>query len=617
VNQDSEDSVWDRVEPLLLRVERPSRYLGGEYNAPRGGIADVTVALAYPDVYEIGSSNLGVAILQEVVNDIEGAACERVYSPWVDMESEMRAAGVPLFTLETHRPVAGFDVFGISMPHELTYTNILNLIDLAGLPLRASERTGGPLVIGGGCGAANPEPLAEFFDLFILGEAEESIGSLVELVSRAKTEGLSRREILARCSGLRGFYVPSLYDVEYGEDGLISAIAHAQGAQARVRKAVVDLDRWTHPHRPIVPFCEAVHDRLNVELFRGCTRGCRFCQAGMINRPVRERSGPEVVRLVEELSAATGYDEVSLCSLSSTDYTMIETVAKRVGLICGDRGMVLSLPSLRMDGFSVELALELDGGGRGGLTFAPEAATDRLRMVINKHMTEKDMTDAVTRAVRAGRRRMKLYFMIGLPTETDADVEEIPRLVYRLRNSVRAEGMPPPSFNVSVSTFVPKPHTPFQWAAQDSIEAIERKQDILKSGLRSKGVKLSWHDRYMSTIEGLLARGDRRLSAVLREAWAAGARFDSWSEHFDSTRWLEACSRASVDPAFYVHRERAEDEILPWSHLDFGVDRRFLRDEYRRALAGEPSPDCRSGECTECGVCDVIEAEPALKGTWH
>ncbi len=616
MNRIAPGDLWERLEPLLLLVERPSRYLGGEWNAPRVDREATSVALAYPDVYELGTSNLGLAILQEVVNDIDGACAERVYSPWVDMEAEMRSADIPLFSLETHRPVAGFDIFGISIPHELTYTNILNLIDLAGMPLRASDREEGPLVVGGGCGTANPEPLAEFFDLFVLGEGEETLGALVELVTRGKGESWSRGRMLDEAARLPGVYRPSDYDVRYADDGKVLSTTPAEGASQSVRKSVVDLDKWLYPRRPVVAFCEAVHDRINVELFRGCSRGCRFCQAGMIYRPVRERSAGEVVTMVDALAAATGHDEVSLCSLSSTDYTRIDEVARRVAEICVSRGMIMSLPSLRMDGMSAGLAARLDKGGRGGLTFAPEAGSERLRRVINKPISEQEMVDAVLCALRAGRRRVKLYFMIGLPTETDEDVEDIGRLVYRLRDAVRKEGLAPPSFNVSVSTFVPKPHTPFQWFGQERMEAIDRKQDILKSALRARSVNLSWHDREMSTVEGFLSRGDRRLSKVIERAWAAGARFDSWSESFDFARWREAWESEGIDPDFYVHRERGRDEFFPWDHLDFGLDKSFLYIEYERAFSGETSPDCRDGSCTECGVCAALDTELSLKGDW-
>jgi radical SAM family uncharacterized protein len=607
-------SVWPELKGLLLDVERPSRYLGGEFNSPDVTPGGVSVALAYPDVYEIGASHLGLAILSEVVNAVEGATCERVYSPWTDMEALMREHGVPLFTLETHRPVAELDVFGISLPHELTYTNVLNLIDLAGISLRSRDRVSGPLVVAGGCGAANPESLADFIDLFILGEAEERILDLVELVRRCKERGLGRDEVLSAASSLHGVYRPAAYEVSYKEDGTIDEVAPRDGAPAKVLKNIVDIEEWDYPRRVIVPHCEAVHDRLNVELFRGCTRGCRFCQAGMVYRPVRERSPEEVARMVETLARATGYEEVSLCSLSSADYSRISEVGASVSDICSELKMQLSLPSLRMDSFSVELASRVSRGQRGGITFAPEAGSERLRRVINKPLSEQEMTAAVVSASRAGRKRMKLYFMIGLPTETDADVEEISALVFRLRQAVKAEGLGTPGFNVSVSTFVPKAQTPFQWVAQESMESVRRKQDILKRTLRGKGLKLSWHEASMSEIEGLLARGDRRVGAAIEESWRAGARFDSWSDNFSHERWLAACAASGVDPAFYAYRERRTTETLPWDHISFGVDKSFLEGELDRAVAGDTTPDCRWDECARCGVCDALDVEPVTGG---
>lgn len=616
MKKESNGGLQEALESILLRVQKPSRYIGGEWNSHTEPFPGTSVAFAYPDVYEIGTSNVGLSILLEVVNDIDGATAERVYSPWLDMEHEMRTAGIPLFSLESHRPVKDFDIFGISIPHELAYTNIINLIDLAGLPVRASERKDGPIVIGGGGGSSNPEPIAEFFDLIVLGEGEEAVTSIVELVSMAKEEGWDRRRILSTAVKIKGVYKPDGYKIEYGENGVITRITPDCDVPGKVVKNIVDMDEWCYPKNPVVPFCEAVHDRINIELFRGCLRGCRFCQAGMIYRPVRERTPGEVVKMANDIAGTTGHDCISLCSLSSVDYTRFEDVVPKVSEICNYWNMDLSFPSIRMDGSSVELVSKANKSGRVGLTFAPEAGNERLRRVLNKPIDELDMVEAIVHGMDAGSRRFKLYFMIGLPTETDDDVKEIGSLVFRLRDRVKGRGYPLPGFNISVSVFVPKPHTPFQWVPQDKLEDIERKQGIIRSSLRARGIKLSWHDSKASIVEGFLARGDRRLAGVVEKVWEAGGRFDNWSECFDYSRWEKAWREAGIDPGFYLWRERPENETFPWDHLDYGLDKSFLYDEYRRGINFEVTDDCRSGICTKCGVCEKLDTEVALKGVW-
>ncbi|MBN2169335.1 MAG: TIGR03960 family B12-binding radical SAM protein [Actinobacteria bacterium] len=614
--EELEESLWKRLEGLLPRVQRPSRYIGGEWNSHVIEPGGIRVALAYPDVYEIGISNIGLSILYEVINGMDGACCERVYSPWLDMEEEMRKAGIPLFTLETHRPVKDFDIFGISIPHELTYTNILNLIDLAGVPVRSTDRNEGPLIVGGGGGSSNPEPLAEFFDLFILGEAEEALSSLVELTATVKGEGRGKQKILDEAVNINGVYRPDGYRVEYDGDGLVRSIMPGGSVPDRAQKAIVDMDGWCLPQRPLVPFCEPVHDRINIELFRGCTRGCRFCQAGMIYRPVRERTPGNVVKMVSDLAGKTGHDSLSLCSLSSVDYTRFEDVVSKVAEFCEYWDMDLSFPSIRMDASSVEMVSKVNKGGRMGSTFAPEAGSERLRKAINKPISEREMVEAIVHGMNAGNKRFKLYFMIGLPTETEEDVKEISRLVFKLRDQVKSRGLPPPGFNISVSVFVPKPHTPFQWSPQDTLEAIQRKQEILKSTLRARGIKLSWHDSEASIVEGMLARGDRRFGKIVERAWKAGERFDNWSECFDYSRWEESWKEEGLDPLPLIHRERGKEEIFPWDHLDYGLDKSFLHDEYMKSKAGETTPDCRSDECSNCGVCSDLNTKVILKGKW-
>jgi len=594
------------LDDVLVQVERPARYIGGEVNSSRGsaGGVGVRVVLAYPDLYEIGASNLGLQILYELVNARDDALAERVYLPWTDMQERMRARGVPLFSLESRQRVAGFDILGITLQHELTYTNVVRLLDLAGIQRRAADRGEGDiLIVGGGPGAFNAEPVAELFDLLVIGDGEEAIQDLVDLVGRSKARGLRRRALLEEAAGIEGFYVPSLYTPVYEEDGRLAGLDPQPGAPLRIRKRCVhDLDRYTLPARPIVPFLETVHDRANLEVFRGCTRGCRFCQAGYIYRPVRERSEAVLQSWAEELMRATGYGELSLSSLSTADYSRILTLAPHLrDALAGER-MSISFPSLRCDADSVELAALTRSARRSGLTFAPEAGSQRLRDRINKGVSETDIFTAVGRAYERGWRRIKLYFMIGLPGEDEEDVLEIARLSKRLLRGDIGKTLGGLQLVVSVSSFVPKPHTPYQWCAQDSMGTLAGKQELLFRELKGKNLSFRWHSAPASYLEGLLARGDRRLLPAIEEASAAGC-FDNWSESFDWAHWVSAMRNLAPGPEFYIERERGRDEVFPWDHIDCGVDRAYLREEYERGAAGLATADCRFEGCTDCGAC--------------
>ncbi|MCR4420687.1 MAG: TIGR03960 family B12-binding radical SAM protein [Clostridia bacterium] len=614
----------------MPRVQKPGRYLGTEFNAVRKGWDRVAVRMAFvfPDLYEIGMSHLGLTILYGLVNEHEDCLLERAFAPAPDMEAEMRRRGLPLFSLESYRPLTDFDIVGFTLQYELTYSNVLNLLDLAGLPLLASERgEEHPLVVGGGPCAVNPEPLAPFFDALVLGEGEEVLPEILALLKevrradRAGEDGsprwkVPRRELLKRLAGLEGVYVPSFYRVRYLADGRVAAVEPLEeGVPERVRRRVVaDLDRAYFPRRPIVPFLEVVHDRAMLEIMRGCTRGCRFCQAGIMYRPVRERSLGTLRRQAEELLRATGHQEVGLVSLSSADYTAVEALARGLVEAYGRRGIGISLPSLRADAFSVGLAEEIERVRKTGLTFAPEAGTDRLRAVINKQVTEEDLLAACRAAFAAGWRRVKLYFMIGLPTETQEDLDGLAELTYRVLRLGEAErpGAGRPEVSVSVASFVPKPHTPFQWEPQDTQEALREKQAYLGRRLRHRRIRYSWHDPEQSLLEAVLARGDRRLAAAVTAAWRAGARFDGWEEHFSWSRWEEAIRGAGLDPSFYAHRRRDRDEVMPWDHLDLGVTREFLLREAEKARQALPTPDCRWRECPGCGVCPRLGVRPRL-----
>lgn len=589
---------------ILLSVEKPARYMGGEMGTAASREGALTFVLAFPDVYEIGMSHLGLQVLYGVLKGIPWIMPERVYAPWPDLEDSLRRRGKPLVTLEEGTPLAQADILGFTLQYELSYTNILNMLDLSGMPLLAAERGEGyPLVLGGGPCAYNPEPLADFFDAFLIGDGEDAIVEIAQCVRVWKEAGLDKSVLLERLAGIEGVYVPSFFEVVYREDGGIEEIKPLRDGYRNVRRRfVADLETAHYPTSPVVPFLKTVHDRVSVEISRGCTRGCRFCQAGYIYRPVRERSPERVFEVVEETLKNTGYEEISLLSLSTGDYGCLTPLLKGLMDRYASRKKAVSLPSMRVGSLSPEMAEEIRRVRKTGFTLAPEAGSERLRSVINKGISEEALLENARAVYGNGWRLIKLYFMIGLPTETMEDVDrivEISREVKRQGKLVGNGG----DVNVSVSSFVPKPHTPFQWEPQISEEEIVEKQRHLRGELKKKKLIMKWQDASLSGMEGVFARGDRRLSRLLIEAHRQGCRFDGWWEHFDRLKWAQAFEKSGTDAGFYLRR-RELDEPLPWDHIDCGVRKEFLLAERQAALAGAATPDCRFDKCTGCGVCD-------------
>ncbi len=596
------------LEHILPRVQKPARYTGGEYNAvvkDRRQV-DVRYALCFPDTYEIGMSNLGMRILYGVMNQMDGVWCERVFAPWGDMEEEMRREGILLYGLESGDSIADFDLIGFSLGYEMAYTNVLNMLDLAGLPLRSEERYGlSPIIIAGGTCAYNPEPLAPFVDIFVLGEGEDVSVEIIQLYRKAREECWSKDEFLAAAAQIPGLYVPSLYDVSYRPDGTLERVTPHEGAPAVVTKRIVqDFDKSYFPVKTIVPSTEIVHDRVMLELFRGCIRGCRFCQAGYAYRPVRSRDPEILLKQGIEACKDSGYQEMTLSSLSTSDYRPLEHLCDGLLDWCEPNRVSLSLPSLRADNFSLGLMERVQHVRKSGLTFAPEAGTQRLRDAINKNVTEEDLLRSCRTAFSGGWSSVKLYFMLGLPTETDEDVLGIADLaekVYKTWKEVTPNPRRGVTITVSTAWFVPKPHTAFQWEPQITMEEYQRRVKLLREHMKGRSIKYNWHDSQTSFLEAVFARGDRKVADVIEIAWRHGAKFDAWSEYFDFDRWLAAFEACGVDPAFYANRTREKDELLPWDVTSVGVTKNFLWRERERAYEAVITPDCRV-QCTGCGA---------------
>jgi len=600
----SPEQIESRLERILLKVQKPGRYVGGELNAVVKDWDEVKtkVAFIFPDIYDIGISNLGLQILYDLVNQRPDALAERAYAPWVDMEDLMRSRGIPLYSLESKHPLAAFDILGFSLPYETLYTNTLNLLDLAGIPLRSAERRASdPLVIAGGHACFNPEPMHAFMDAFVIGEGEEVIGEIIEVVQRCKVQYSKRQDVLRQLAKIPGVYVPRFYEVKYQEDGTLASITPTvpDAPQAIVKRMLAKLPPPTT--RFLVPNIDVVHNRVSVEVMRGCTRGCRFCQAGMITRPVRERSVEEIVQAAEEAVSATGAEELALLSLSSSDYTDVLELVTRIGEKFGDKHLTVSLPSLRIDTVSVALMEKLKDRRSGGFTLAPEAATERMRRIINKFITDEQLLDTAREIYARGWTNIKLYFMIGHPSETLEDVQAIADLCKRVLAEGRKTLGGKARVHAGVSTFIPKPHTPFQWVSVDTAEQIKAKQELLMHELRGSAFKLSWTAPEDTLLEAWLSRGDRRMAEVIFTAWKNGTKFDAWQDQRQIEAWTSAFASQKLDPAFYTYRPRPADEVFPWEHISDAVRKKYLYTDYRRSLEGELRADCRQ-DCDACGI---------------
>lgn len=601
--------IKKEVEKLLQYVQKPARYVGGELNSviKDPDKVDIRYAFCFPDIYEIGMSHLGMKILYGLVNDREDSWCERVFAPDVDMEEQMRKNNVPLFALESGEYIKDFDIIGFTLMYELCYTNVLNMLELAGIPLYSKDRTElAPIICVGGPCACNPEPIADFVDIVFLGDGEDSTNAVLDLLKECKKKGATKQEFLLKAKDITGVYVPSFYKDSYNADGTLKELVPINGAPEKVKKSVVsDMNKCYYPKEFVVPFISIVHDRAVEEIFRGCIRGCRFCQAGFIYRPIREKSVETINAQSKALIDSTGYDELSLCSLSTSDHSQVnEMLTSLIDWTVKDK-ISLSLPSLRVDNFSDELVDKLNKVRKSGLTFAPEAGTQRLRDVINKNVTQEEVINTCTKAFDNGWTTVKLYFMMGLPTETMEDIEGIANLgmdvlhaFYNNPNRQKGTGL---QVNISCSSFIPKPFTPFQWEPEDTMDSLKAKQKHLLESIPSKKIKVSYHETPTSLLEGVLARGDRRLSAVIYSAFKDGCKFDSWDEHFKFASWMKAFEENNLDPYFYTQRKRDFSEVLPWDHLDYGISRKFLEKENLKAHENKTTPHCRI-ECAGCGA---------------